>query len=244
MYTSTVSDLRRYGLVAVFALALIGLGLTAPAFVAACLCAGELPDQIAYGPDHVVFEGTVIAGTELPARDVPGPGRSPDPGTEVYQGGFVYTFDVHEVVHGDPGDGRVYTPGWSGSCGREFQLGAPYRVYAEVVDPDARWIGGTPTVPLATGLCSGGEQLGPPNPLIALTGLGIGDIGFGQLCTTRPMGEGPTSRARVGPSGVCLASIVPRRAGMTRTTSRAAWALAGTETREAWHGRCNAGARG
>lgn len=159
-----MSDLRRYGLVAVFTLAVIGLGLTAPASVAACLCAGELPDEVAYGPDYVVFEGTVTAGTELPERV-----------------GFVYTFDVHEVVHGDPGDGRVYTPGWSGSCGREFQLGAPYRVNAEVVDPDERWIGGTPTVPLATGLCSGGEQLGPSNPLIALTGLGIGDLAGGVI---------------------------------------------------------------
>lgn len=166
MYNLTVTGVRRHGLVAVFVLALLGLTLAAPASVAACLCSGPGPGgNVVLGPNTVLFTGAVTAATDLHTGD-----RHEATG-RLYRG-TVYTFEVYEITHGDPGKGLVFTPAGAGACGRDFQLGASYLVHAEVVDPDALVVGSPPTVPLATLSCSGGEQLGPPNPLIVLTGLG------------------------------------------------------------------------
>lgn len=58
----------------------------------------------------------------------------------------VFTFDVESVTRGDPMDGRVYTSSGHGGCGRVFELGATYRVHADVVDPDAKYLGRRPGV--------------------------------------------------------------------------------------------------
>lgn len=158
MYNRAVTDARKYGLVAVFLLALLGLTLTAPTSVAACLCGAVPPDERVLGPDDVVFTGTAIGAA--PRR-----GNLAD--------SMIYTFAVENVEHGDPRDGRVYVRSrQSGACGLEMHLGASYLVDAQVVDPDAPFMQEAPTVPLVTGLCSGTAQLSPPNPLFMVRALG------------------------------------------------------------------------
>lgn len=166
VYNSRVMAALRSGFVATFVLALAALTLMAPASVAACICSGPGPGgDIALGPDTVVFTGTVTDGTDLYT------GERHEATGRLYRG-IIYTFEVDKLTHGDPGKGWVFTTGSPGSCGRKFQLGATYLVHAHVVDPEAPYVGSVPTVPLATNECSGTEQLGPPNPLIAWTGLG------------------------------------------------------------------------
>ena len=134
----------------------IGMTVAAPAPVAACSCLGE-------GEGEVVFTGTVV--------DTPGVG-------DVRAGSArVYTFDVEDVVRGEALDGRVYTahgpdplPIFMSSCTEVFELGARYRVHADVVRPDADYFGAAPGVPLARNSCMAGEQLGPPDPnVVALS---------------------------------------------------------------------------
>ena len=141
---------------AVVAAAAIGMSLAAPATVAACSCLGE-------GEGEVVFTGTVV--------DTPGIG-------DVRVGSArVYTFDVEDVGRGDALDGRVYTadgphplPIFMTSCTEAFELGARYRVHADMVRPDADYFGAAPGVRLARNSCMAGEQLGPPDPnVVALS---------------------------------------------------------------------------
>ena len=112
----------------------------------------------------VIFTGTV---TNAVPRNGP------------VHGSMIYTFSIDSVERGDPGDGRVYARTGAGNgafCGRDFALGARYRVHAGVADPDAKYMGETPGVALVTGHCMDGEQLIGLNPLVMVRGLGIPDL--------------------------------------------------------------------
>lgn len=127
----------------VIALALLG---AEPDQVAACMCEARAGD--------VIFTGTVTSAV---------PRNGP------HRGSMIYSFNVESVERGSAGDGRVYSrtgAGHGAFCGRDFVIGAKYRVHADVVDPAQEYMQETPTVPLVTGHCLEGEQLGWPSPVI------------------------------------------------------------------------------
>ena len=130
------ASLRIVGIALVLAVA-----LAMPGKVAACTC-GELVDG------SVVFTGSATGG---PVGGTFGPTAG------------VYQFAVDGVTHGDPGDGRVFTPFPFGGCGRTFEIGARYEVHARVVDPDAvyRPSGLIPRARLTTTSCMAGGLLAP-----------------------------------------------------------------------------------
>jgi hypothetical protein len=131
---------------------LIGLTLSAPASVAACIC-----NPMSEG--DVVFDGIVVDSPNDPGllHDImliPGPG--------------LYAFDVESVAHGDALDGRVHTG--PGNCSSLFELGATYRIHARVAEPSEKYLGMPPGVSLTTNMCMANELREPPPPLLALGG--------------------------------------------------------------------------
>jgi LPXTG-motif cell wall-anchored protein len=168
------TTLRRMAFGAVVALVVAFYALVVPQVVVACLCS-----HVDRG--DVVFIGTV---TDSPNRSILL--------RDVFEGAAgVYTFDVDSVTRGDPKDGRVYTPAGFGGCGRVFELGATYRVHAEVVTPDDQLLGRRPGVALATGTCMEGELLDPPDQVVAFQsliftpqGIGLMAVGLGLVAGT------------------------------------------------------------
>lgn len=159
--------------VALVVLALLGMTLMTPTPVAACLCGGP-PEtgEVALGPNSVVFVGRVTEETELAPR------ARPDGNGQV--SGFVYSFQVDHALHGNPGEGKVYTTGSPSSCGLRFEIGATYEVHAQAVDPEAPFFGAPPTVPLVTDDCGGGNRqlsdpVDPPSDNLALA-IGLGGL--------------------------------------------------------------------
>ena len=146
---------RRHGAFgAAVVMALLGLWLSAPTYVVACLCGGQEQGE-------VVFTGTV--------KDSPN-GAVFFQEYEIPKNG-VYTFEVESVTRGDPLDGRVYSG--MGNCGGFFLVGGTYRVHADRMAADQDWMGNPPDVPLATSTCMAGELLEPPSPLIAIGAMAV-----------------------------------------------------------------------
>ena len=135
---------RALALAITASLVLVVSSFAIPQSAAACTCGGE-------SEGDVVFIGQVV--------DDPNPdsifGR-------MFDGlAGVYTFAVKAVARGDALDGRVYTSQGYGGCGVTFELGATYEVHAQVVDPDADYLGEPPGVPLVTGDCMRGGLVEP-----------------------------------------------------------------------------------
>lgn len=145
-------------MVATLLMALIGLTLSAPTYVAACQCMGQAEGE-------VVFTGTVVDSPNgsvfFQELEIPKHG--------------VYTFDVTSVTRGDARDGRVYSG--PGNCASAFPVGATYLVHATLLRADQDW-GNPPDVPLVTGMCMAGELLEPANPLIALRAMALSPMGM------------------------------------------------------------------
>ena len=104
------------------ALAAVG-GLLAPSFAAACSCAPPPDPMVALGHSGVVFEGTVIG---LPAPPPEG-SRQGGPGQVEYR------FSVAQSWKGSPGmEVRVFTNSSGAACGRKYQKGETYLIYAQM----------------------------------------------------------------------------------------------------------------
>ena len=107
-----------------FALAAAG-GLAIPSLAAACSCAPPPPPSVALAQSGVVFEGTVIG--------VPGdaPAGSPQGGVNQVE----YRFSVARHWKGSPGqEVRVFTNAHGAACGRTYEQGSTYLVYAQMSD--------------------------------------------------------------------------------------------------------------
>jgi len=125
--------MRPSALSAIALLALVGLSLSAPTSVVACLCMG-------LEEGDVIFTGEIVdSPNELSLlHDI----FLANPG--------VYTFDVESVERGDALDGRVHSSG--ATCESAYQVGAKYRVHARHMPADEN--SGSPAgVSLAMGPC-------------------------------------------------------------------------------------------
>ena len=137
--------IRRWALGAFVFTVLLGITLSVPAFVAACVC-GDLAEG------DVVFDGTVV---DSPNEAFLFPELSPP-------SSGVYTFAVSSVIRGNALDGRVFSG--QGDCTRSFEVGATYRVHAQLSAPDQE-ASAPADARLATGQCLAGELLEGPPPL-------------------------------------------------------------------------------
>lgn len=109
------------------ALPVIALGaaviatLLVPSAARACSCLPKPPPADALRDAAIVFEGRTFAHEKIGTG--PGPGR------------IHFAFEVIRHFKGDPGDKvTIVTAGHSAACGRSFQEGAPYLVYARERD--------------------------------------------------------------------------------------------------------------
>jgi len=157
--------MRPSALSAIALLALVGLSMSAPTSVVACLC-GDLDEG------DVIFTGRIVdSPNELTLlHDIWLANRG------------VYTFDVESVERGDALDGRVHSSG--ATCESAYQVGARYRVHARHIPRDQD--SGIPTdVSLAMGPCMvHAEMLAPfatfaAIPYWALSSSGVLVLGSG-----------------------------------------------------------------
>jgi len=107
-------------------LIVVGLGalLLGPASALACSCAPPPAPSLALEASDLVFEGTVVGIPPEPAENEP-----------QGFGAVEYRFNVARSWKGDPGmEVRLKTGSSGAMCGRQYNKGATYIVYASIRD--------------------------------------------------------------------------------------------------------------